>query len=276
MTKTVMLIHGAWLTPAAWEKFRGRYEAKGYTVVAPPWPLEDVPIEQLRRSPHPDLGKTTITKIVDHYDKLIRALPEPPIIMGHSFGGIFMQLLLDRGLGAAGVGVDPGPVRGVIPRPRTLLSALPVFVAWRGWSRVLSMTFKQFATNFAQKLPAAEMRPTYDRYIVPTPGRIYFQGAVGIGAGINAKNPDRAPLLLIVGEKDRIISPSTVEANYRKQRHAPSVTAFKMFPGRSHFIFAEKGWEEVADYAIEWASKHARQTAPQTSRKEALRAVAAR
>jgi hypothetical protein len=52
MSKTVTLIHGAWLTPAGWEKFRGRCEAQDYTVHAPAWPLEDVPIEQLQRAPH--------------------------------------------------------------------------------------------------------------------------------------------------------------------------------------------------------------------------------
>lgn len=257
MSKTVMLIHGAWLTPAAWGPFRGRYESRGHKVVAPPWPLEDQPIEELRRAPHPDLGQLTIGRIVDHYEKLIRALAEPPIIMGHSYGGLFTQLLLDRGLGAAGVALDPAPIRGVIPRPRTLLSALPVFLAWRGWSRVLTMTFEQFAANFAQTLPAAERRPAYERYVVPTPGRLYYQGALGIGTGVKAGNPDRAPLLLIAGEKDRTIVPAMVQATYEKQRRAPSVTAFKSFPGRSHFLMAEPGWEEIADYCIEWATQHA-------------------
>ena len=171
-----MLIHGAWLTPASWDLFRGRYEAEGYTVVAPPWPLEDRPIAELRRSPHPDLGKMTTGKIVDHYEKLIRALPESPIIMGHSYGGLFTQLLLDRGLGVAGVAMEPVPIRGIIARPRTVLSALPVHLAWRGWSRVLTMSFSQFATNFAQTLPESEKRAAYDRYVVPTPGRILLPG----------------------------------------------------------------------------------------------------
>jgi len=256
MSNTVMLIHGAWLTPAAWDLFRSRYEAQGYTVIAPPWPLEDHPIDALRRAPHPDFGKLTIRQIIDHYEKIIRTLPEPPILIGHSYGGLFVQLLLDRGLGAAGVALDPVPIRGVVPRPRTLLSALPVFRAWRGWSRVLTMTFDQFAMNFAQTLPVADMRPAYDRYIAPTPGRLYYEGALGIGTGIHAKNPGRAPLLLIAGEEDRTITPSTVEATYKRQRHAPSATEFKSFPGRSHFLFAEPGWEEVADYAIRWARKH--------------------
>jgi pimeloyl-ACP methyl ester carboxylesterase len=261
-----MLIHGSWLTPASWDPFRARYEARGYTTVAPPWPLEDRPIEELRRAPHPGLGKLTIGRIVDHYETRIRALPESPIIMGHSYGGLFTQLLLDRGLGAAGVALDPVPIRGVIPRPRTLLSALPVFLAWRGWSRVLTMSFEQFASNFAQTLPAAEKRAAYDRYVAPTPGRLYYQGAFTIGTGVNARNPDRAPLLLIAGEADRTIVPSTVWATYKRQRRAPSVTAFKSFPGRSHFLMAEPGWEEVADYAIQWATEHARDRKPGTRR----------
>jgi pimeloyl-ACP methyl ester carboxylesterase len=258
MSKTVMLIHGAWLTPASWNLFRHRYEARGYTVVIPPWPLADRPIEELRRSPHPEFRRLTIHKIVDHYAQLLRALPSSTIVIGHSYGGLFAQLLLDRGLGAAGVALDPAPIRGVAPTRRALLSALPVFLAWRGWNRVLTMRFADFATNFAQTLPEPEKRPAYDQYIVPTPGRLYYQGAFGIGTGIQPKNPERAPLLLIAGGRDRIVEPSMVHATYTRQRHAPSTTGFKLFPGRSHFLMVEPGWEEVADYAIEWAAAHAR------------------
>jgi alpha-beta hydrolase superfamily lysophospholipase len=114
------------------------------------------------------------------------------------------------------------------------------------------MSFEDFAANFAQTLPAADKRPAYDRYVVPTPGRIYYDGAFGIGTGIQADNPNRAPLLLIAGDEDRTVAPAMVQANYKKQQHAPSLTEFKSFPGRSHFLFAEPGWEEVADYIIEW------------------------
>jgi pimeloyl-ACP methyl ester carboxylesterase len=227
-------------------------------VVVPAWPLEDVSIEQLRRAPHPDLARLTIGGIVDHYESLIRALPQSPIIMGHSYGGLVTQLLLDRGLGVAGVALDPAPIRGVTPRPRTLLSALPVFLAWNGWNRVLTMTYEQFAANFAQTLPPAEMRASFDRYIVGTPGRLYWQGALGIGTAIQPKNPNRAPLLLITGKEDRTIVPSMTQATYLVQRQAASITGFKTFPGRSHFLLAEPGWEEVADFAIEWAGKYER------------------
>jgi pimeloyl-ACP methyl ester carboxylesterase len=249
---TVMFIHGAWLTPAAWDLFRGRFEEKGFQTLAPPWPYEDVPIEQLRRSPHRAVNTLTIKQIVDHYDARIRALPERPILVGHSFGGLFVQLLLDRGLGAAGVAIDPVPIRGVLPTSRALRSALPVLSHWNGWKEAVPMTFEQFVTDFAQTLPKAQMREVYDRYIVPTPGLLYWQAAFSIGNKVHVYNPDRPPLLLMAGEADLTIEASMVRATYAKQRKARSETAFKAFPGRSHFLIHEPGWEEVADYAIDW------------------------
>lgn len=258
MSTTVMLIHGAWLTPASWDLFARRYEARGYKVVAPPWPLMDRPIAEQRSSPLPEFRRLTIAKIVEHYAQLLRALPPSTIVVGHSYGGLFAQLLLERGLGAAGIALDPAPIRGVIPTLRAFKSALPVFTAWRGWNRALTMRYEDFAANFAQTLPEPEKRSAYAQYVVPAPGRLYYQAAVGIGTGIQRKNAKRAPLLLIAGERDRIIEPAMVQATYRKQRQAPSTTAFKSFPGRSHFLMGEPGWEEVADFAIEWAAAHAR------------------
>lgn len=262
MTSTVMLIHGAWLTPGSWRGFKQRYEARGLRVVAPPWPFDDRPVEELRRAPHPELRRLTVSRIVEHYVAKVRELPEPPIIVGHSFGGFFTQALLDCGLGAAGVAIDPLPPRGVLVHPRALWSALPVLLAFNGWNRSLTMIFANFSRDFANGLPDAAKRDAYDLEIVPTPGRIYFQAALGIGIGVNWANPDRAPLLLIAGENDKTVTASMVRAAYRKHRRSPAVTELKSFGGRSHFLCGEPGWEEVADYAIDWALQH-RRTDPQ-------------
>jgi pimeloyl-ACP methyl ester carboxylesterase len=250
----VVFIHGAWLTPASWEPWRLRYEGRGVTCLAPAWPFTDRPLAALRQAPRAELRRLSIRQIVDHYDGIVRRMPEPPFLIGHSFGGLFVQQLLDRGLGAAGVAHGPVPPRGVLPRPRALRAALPVLTAFNGWNRALSMTFDHFSRDFAQTLPHDAARDAYDRLIVPAAGRLLFQAALHIGTRVDTRNSRRAPLLLIAGESDRTIEASMVRATYRKHRRSSAITAFRAFPGRSHFLIGEPGWEEVADAALDWAA----------------------
>lgn len=276
MSKTVLFIHGAWLTPAVWKPWQVRYEAQGYRTLAPAWPLIDRPAEDLRRAPHPELGNLTLGRIADHYAAIIATLPEQPILIGHSYGGSIVQMLLDRELGAAGVSIDPGPAAGIHPGPKALLSALPVFFAWRGWSRALTMDFGAFAKNFANDLSEDEQKAAYDRQVVPAPGRIYYQSVLGLGAGIRWQNPDRAPLLLVSGEDDRTVEPSMVRQNLKKYAASPAVTEMKSFAGRSHYLIAAPGWEEIADTALQWAgAQSARRGSVRTQANPNLSAPAA-
>jgi pimeloyl-ACP methyl ester carboxylesterase len=258
MSKTIVLIHGAWLTPACWDLIKPRYEEKGYTVIAPTWPFMDAPIDQLRASPDRRLNKLTVKMLVDHHAAVIKGLAENPIIIGHSFGGLVTQLLLDRGLGVCGVALDPALIAGVLPTPTMLTSALPVFLTPFSWNRVLTMSFEAFAATFAQTLPDAEKRRAYDTYIVPAPGRIYWQDALGIGVSIRKGNPERPPLLMTCGSLDKTVNPAGVKAVFKVQKKSPALTEYKEFPGRSHFLFHEKGWEEMADYALKWVVSNQR------------------
>lgn len=257
MTTTVMLIHGAWLAPSCWAPFKARYEAAGLHVIAPAWPHDERPIEQLRAAPQPELARLTIGRIVDHYERLIRAMDTPPILIGHSFGGLIVQLLLDRGLGAAGVAIDPAPPRGVPPSLVALYGALPIFLAWRGWRRTLTMSGRSFAWGFVQTLPPAEQRRLYDELVVPTPGRIYYQSAFASReTGVAFDNDGRAPLLLIAGAADRTVVRTTVAAVHRKYRRSTAITDYREFEGRPHLLIMTPGWEEIADVAIDWALNH--------------------
>jgi len=257
MSKTIVLIHGAWLNSRSWEGFKARYEADGHTVIAPDWPYDDRPPEELRQSPAPELARLSQRQIVDHYQRIIEALPEEPILIGHSLGGVIVQHLLDRGLGLAGVSIDPAPTPGVPLHPHAIRSALPVFIDPLSWRKAKVMSRKFFATRFAQTAPAARVDALYDRYIVPTPGRVYWNGVIG-AMSIRWDNPDRAPLLLIGGEIDLIADASMTEAIYDKQKRAPSKTELRIFPGRSHWTCIDDSWEEVADTALSWALAHAR------------------
>ena len=239
--------------------FRKRYEDQGYTVIVPAWPHFDRPVAELQSSPDPRIAALTIKALVDHFDRLIRALPERPILIGHSFGGLIVQMLLDRGLGSVGVAIDAGPPRGVLPSLRAVRSALPVLLAWRGWSRILTMSLNSFSTTFANTLPASQMKATYDRYIVPVPGRIFFQAALGLGNGVKFANQKRPPLLLIAAGQDRTSTTSMVRSMYKKHIRAQSRTDIVEFPEFSHWLIAEAGWEKVADSALEWAVANALQ-----------------
>lgn len=257
MTKTIVLIHGAWLNSRSWEGFKARYEAKGYTVVAPDWPYDDRAPAALRESPRPELSRLGQRQIVDHYEGIIRALPEEPILIGHSAGGVFVQYLLDRGLGVAGVAIDPAPTPGVPLYPHSIVSALPVFLDPFSWRKAKVMSRRFFKRRFAQTAPASEQDALYDRYIVPTPGKIYWDGVIK-PLRIDWTNPNRAPLLLIGGGKDLIADAGMTRAIYRKQSRAAALTELKIFPERSHWTCIDQGWEEVADHALDWAIAHAR------------------
>lgn len=254
MTKTVLFVHGAWLTPAAWDGWRSRFEAAGYQTVAPTWPHMDRPIQALRDAPDPALARLSVAGIVDHYTAEIAKLDEPPIIVGHSFGGLITLMLLDRGCGVAGVVLDPAPPRGVIPGLRSVLSALPVFTSWNGWNRVLIMSRKGFAATFANTLPAGVANAAYDASVVPAPGRPYFQAALGIGNGVSFKGLTR-PLLLVAGLADKTAEPSMIKRIWRAYHKAGAPAEFATFPDRSHFLFAEAGWEEIADSTLSWLTK---------------------
>jgi pimeloyl-ACP methyl ester carboxylesterase len=258
MNQTIVFIHGAWVTPLSWDKFIGFFEAKDYLCLAPTWPYKDKPIAELRENPPAELAGLGVTEIVDHYERIISGLAAPPLLIGHSFGGLFVQLLLDRGLGEAGVAIDSAPPKGVLPLQWSALkSNAGVLLKWRAWERIVHQSFKQFQYAFVHTLPLAEQRAAYDRHVVPETGRIFFQAALAAldrrnSVKVNYDNPNRAPLLLIAGSEDHIVPAKMNKMNYRKYKDSRARTDFKEFAGRTHWIIAQDGWEEVADYISQW------------------------
>ena len=253
-TKTVVFVTGAWMHTSSWDKFRSAFEAAGYTTYAPAWPyLEGKPAD-LRANPDKRLGKLTFKQIVDKYAAFIDTLPEQPIIIGHSMGGLITQLLLDRGYGVAGIAVDPGPIAGAFVGLTSLLAALPPVLS--GPSTPHLITREGFAKTFANILSADEQKAAYDDYVVPTSSRIFYQAAGMIGTGVNVK-ARKQPLLVLSAEHDRTVSPFLARQVYNLQKKAPSRTDFHEFKDRDHFLAGERGWEEVAQYTLDWAAQAA-------------------
>ena len=257
--KTILLIHGMFMTPRSWEPFRGYYEERGYRVLTPPWPRMQGEVEDIRRDPSALNGLGT-TEIVDHYENIIREQDEPPIIMGHSVGGLFVQMLLDRGLGAVGVGIDAAAPKGVLRLPWAQIRSLsPILLNPGNNRRTVMLTFPQFRYAFANNISEVEAMKVYQGNAIPVPGRLVFQAGLAnlnprAATRVNYRNDERAPLLLIAGSDDHTVPASVDRSTLRKYRHSKAVTDFKEFPGRSHLIVAQEGWEEVAEYALAWAN----------------------
>jgi pimeloyl-ACP methyl ester carboxylesterase len=258
---TIVLIHGLWMTPLSWEHWIARYEAAGHRVLAPAWPGFDRDIEDVRRdtTPYEGLG---ITEIADHYASVIGALDAPPIIMGHSFGGLITQILLDRGYGAAGVAIHPAGPKGILALPLSTFRVVwPVLNNPANKNKAKALTAKQFHYAFGNTLSEPESNAAYERYAVPGPGRPLFQAGLAnfnpkAASKVNFSNDTRAPLLIVGGSVDHVVPAKTTRTNFKLYHKSKAISEYKEFPGRSHFTVGQDGWEEVADYAVNWASSN--------------------
>jgi len=266
---TIVLIHGLWMTPRSWENWISRYESRGYNVLAPSWPGMEAEVEELNRDPSP-IAELDVEQIVDHYEGIIRGLDGPPIIMGHSLGGTMTQLLLDRGLGAAGVGMASGTVKGVLDLPfSTLKSASPVLGNPFNRGKAIPLDAKQFHYAFANTLSQEESDAIHERYHVPAAATVLFEVAFAnlhfhAPTKVDFGNDERAPLLFIAFEEDHVVPAKASRHNAEKYAESKATTEFREFPGRPHFP-AAPGWEEVADYALDWAVEHGSRRVPVTS-----------
>ncbi|WBQ07459.1 alpha/beta hydrolase [Kribbella sp. CA-293567] len=263
----IVLVHGLWMTPKSWDTWAEHFRAQGHEVIVPGWPgIDDRSVADIRSNPEPLKG-VGLRQIADHYEAIIRALPVKPIIMGHSFGGVLTQMLADRGLGAAYVGVEPGQTAGVVSLPlSTLWTGFPILSNPFGKNGAKPLSKRHFHFTFGNDLSRAESDKLWEQYAVNSYNRVFFEGVSSV---LNEKSgvtkvdyarPDRAPLLVIVGEIDHVVPPAigkALVAKYQKSG-SPAVVELKQFPGRTHRIVSQDGWQEVADYALDWAVSHTR------------------
>lgn len=239
-----------YMNPLCWEHWVEYYQAKGYQCLAPAWPGRDQPVEALRRQhPDPQLGKLTLSDVLTHFTDVIKASREKPVLIGHSMGGLAVQLLLQKDLAVAGVAIDSAPPMGVLTtRWSFLKSNWPHITPFVSQDKPIEMTFERFQYTFVNGQPLADQRAAYDRYVVPESRRVPRESLL---TKIDFRKP-HPPLLLIAGSADHIIPAPLNKTNFTRYKASASVTDFKEFPGRTHFTIGQKNWEEVADYVLAW------------------------
>jgi pimeloyl-ACP methyl ester carboxylesterase len=256
----VVFVHGLWLLPSSWDRWRSVFEDAGYTTLAPGWPDDPETVEEANA--HPDVfAHKTVGQVADHFEDVIRKLTKRPAILGHSFGGLLTQILAGRGLADASVAIDPAPFRGVLPLPvSSLRAAAPVLGNPANRGRAVPLTFEQFRYAFANAVDEQEAKELYETYAVPASGAPLFQAAAAnlnpwTEAKVNSTAPDRGPLLIVSGEKDHTVPWAIANASYKKQKRNDAVTEIVEIPGRGHALVIDSGWREVADTALAFVKR---------------------
>jgi non-heme chloroperoxidase len=256
---TIVFIHGLWIHTTSWQPWMDFFEQNDYKTLNPAWPGDSATVAECRANPQA-IANRGVTEIADSYAKIIAGLAEPPIVIGHSFGGLIAQILLSRGIAAAGIALDPAPMKGVWQLPLSALKAsLPVLGNPFNAKKAISLTFEQFKYGFANAVADKEAKELYNKWTIPAPALPLFQAATATFAGnetkVNTANTTRGPLLISGGEKDNIAPPVLGKASAGKY-NSSVITDFKLFQGRGHSLIVDQGWKEVAQYSLSWLNKN--------------------
>ena len=255
--KPVVFVHGLWLHATSWGPWVDLFGEAGYSPVAPGWPGEPETVAEARE--HPEyVANVGINDATGHYADIIDGLDSPPVIIGHSFGGLIAEKLLGQGVGAAAVAIDPAQIKGVLPLPLAQLRAgLPALGNPANLHKAVSLSRKEFRFGFGNAVSEEESDRLYEQWAIPSPARPLFQAAAAnfvmhSQAKVNTANETRGPLLLISGLEDHTVPDVVTRSTLKRYRDSTAVTELKQFEGRGHSLTIDHGWKEVADAILDW------------------------
>jgi alpha-beta hydrolase superfamily lysophospholipase len=247
----IVFIHGMYVNGQSWQPWVDRVTPRGYTCHTPSWPYHDGEPAALRAAIDPGLGRLTFGAVVAHLKSFVDQLTEKPVLIGHSVGGLVVQKLINDGYGTAGVAITPAPPPGVISfSPHFIPANFPHVNPFAG-NRPVIMTKRRFHYTFCNTMSRAESDEAFESYVVPESRNVPRRGSLTRQGSIDFRAP-HAPLLIMAADRDHLCPPGMVTRNARAYKGADSVVDHHEFAGRSHFICNQAGWEEVADYALDW------------------------
>jgi pimeloyl-ACP methyl ester carboxylesterase len=258
----VVFIHGLWLHATSWGPWVELFRDNGYEPIAPGWPNEPRTVAAARAQPELVAG-VGIDEAAGHFAAIIEQLGAPPVMIGHSFGGLLAEKLLGEGLGAAAVAIDPAQIKGVLPLPLAQLRAgLPALGNPANRHRAVSLTKGEFRFGFGNALTEEESDELYESWTIPSPAKPLFQAAVAnfalhSPAAVETGNETRGPLLLISGLEDHTVPDVVTRSTLKQYRKSAAVTELKQFEGRGHSLTIDHGWREVADAVLIWLKDQA-------------------
>ncbi len=254
MAKQIVFIHGMFMTPRCWERWVGFFEAAGYECLAPAWPLHEGEPSELRARVPAGLGDLTFAGVLGEMERVISKLEEPPILVGHSVGGLVVQVLVNRGLAAAGVCISPVAPNAMLSLDWNFLKSTVAILNPMMGDAPQEMTPELFHETFANCLTEEESRREWEWYAVHE-SRNVLRTALGKEGHVELTK-FHVPLLFLSGREDHIVPEALVERNFDAYGMAVGTKSIRLFAGRDHHICNEPGWREVAGYVESWLSQH--------------------
>jgi pimeloyl-ACP methyl ester carboxylesterase len=250
--RSIVFITGTFISNNCWDEWISYFENKGYKCIAPAWPYKDAPAEELRNRPANDpIALNTIASLTDHFADIIHALPHKPILVGHSLGGLVVQLLLQRGLGVAGIAIHSFPPQGVNRFRLSFLRALwETMMFFTSGHKTYLLSFRKWKYAFANGMLCEEQKQLYYKYVIPESKKI-IRDTFKCSTNIDFKKP-HVPLLFTSGGNDKLVPSSLNYSNYKKYTSNHSITDYKDFKDHNHLIFGQPAWRGEADFVLYW------------------------
>lgn len=250
-SKTILFITGAFVHHSCWNNWVEYFNGQGYRTVNLPWPHKESDPRTLRnRQPDAGLASLSLPELLAYYQKIAADLPEKPIVIGHSYGGLIAQVLLNKGFASACVAIHAVPPQGVIPYEvnfyRSNTKALGFFTSLR---KTYLMSYRSWQFVFANGLDPGMQKSSYYELAIPESKRV-LQGGLTKAAKIDFKKP-HPPLLILGGTQDHCIPSHLCRRVYQHYTHASSVTTF-VEKHRNHMVLGLPTWREDAEFVLEW------------------------
>lgn len=243
----ILFVHGMYMNAHSWKPWIARATQQGLVASAVSWPFHQGEPEERREHIDPRLGRLTFGSVVASLKAHIDDMPEHPILIGHSIGGLAVQKLLNDGYGRAGVAISPAPPLGVLSlAPDFFKANWPHLDPFAG-DKPIVMTKERFHYTFCNTMTREESDEAYERYVVPE-SRNVPRTTLTTQARIDFSR-DHVPLLLMAGDSDHLTPAAMIHRNAKRYELLVEVLEFAH---RSHFICDQEGWEEVADAAFDF------------------------
>lgn len=183
-------------------------------------------------------------------EEVVTSLDEKPIVIGHSVGGLITQVLANQGLISLGVAIATvAPNRMLSLDWNFFKNAVTITNPVKGDQPML-MDLESFHHSFCNTLDDEAAAAAYEATATHD-SRNVLRDCMGKAGEVDLELP-HVPLLFIGAEEDKIVPGKLVEKNSYAYKDKASVTAFKEFNNRSHFICGERKWDDVAEYISEW------------------------